>query len=336
MILHYSKGLLQLRSGETLRHHMSKKLFCDPMRITKRFAGKCLVSAEEVQHRLEFMILLILIGTGALMKEISQSRQHCGSIELAVAKSQLDALEKDFLEEVEAEQEAVLWKSNGSTAVKISASSSTSSDSTQSSVASVVNEKTPSPPCQGAPETLLQQNHHPTNISGATISSSALDASGVSALLLQILAAQSQTAPPQQATQSPNQGVDPALLLAILAHFASPQPSASPSICFPPASNSANPVLLAALGSLRGFQQQQQPFVAPVNPLIQLLQQQQLVSQQQQQQSTGIQQPAPANTQAVVDNLAQLMGSSPAPAPEPQDAHLFLNFVNSCARSRAS
>ena len=43
LILHFEAGLLPLENGATLRAFLSKKLNCDPMRISKKFAGaKCL------------------------------------------------------------------------------------------------------------------------------------------------------------------------------------------------------------------------------------------------------------------------------------------------------
>ena len=39
-IIHYfSVGLLNLPEGMTLRSYLAEKLNCDPMRITKKFAG---------------------------------------------------------------------------------------------------------------------------------------------------------------------------------------------------------------------------------------------------------------------------------------------------------
>jgi hypothetical protein len=69
MILHFSKGLLQLRSGETLRLYMSKKLFCDPMRITKRFAGTLLLLLL-----LPMLMLFLLLPVVA--HDLSTSRPH--------------------------------------------------------------------------------------------------------------------------------------------------------------------------------------------------------------------------------------------------------------------
>ena len=43
MISDFEAGLLPLENGATLRAFLSKKLNCDPMRISKKFAGaKCL------------------------------------------------------------------------------------------------------------------------------------------------------------------------------------------------------------------------------------------------------------------------------------------------------
>ena len=35
----FNKGLLNVSSGTTLRSYLSDRLSCDPMRITKKFAG---------------------------------------------------------------------------------------------------------------------------------------------------------------------------------------------------------------------------------------------------------------------------------------------------------
>ena len=37
----FNKGLLNVSSGTTLRSYLSDRLSCDPMRITKKFAGMC-------------------------------------------------------------------------------------------------------------------------------------------------------------------------------------------------------------------------------------------------------------------------------------------------------
>jgi len=43
LIRNFEAGLLPLENGATLRAYLSKKLNCDPMRISKKFAGaKCL------------------------------------------------------------------------------------------------------------------------------------------------------------------------------------------------------------------------------------------------------------------------------------------------------
>lgn len=43
LIQHFEAGLLPLENGATLRAFLSKKLNCDPMRISKKFAGaRCL------------------------------------------------------------------------------------------------------------------------------------------------------------------------------------------------------------------------------------------------------------------------------------------------------
>lgn len=36
----FEKGLLEIPGGRTLRIHLSKLLNCDPMRVTKKFAGQ--------------------------------------------------------------------------------------------------------------------------------------------------------------------------------------------------------------------------------------------------------------------------------------------------------
>lgn len=40
IINHFTKGLLKLPEGTTLRAYLAEKLNCDPMRITKKFTGK--------------------------------------------------------------------------------------------------------------------------------------------------------------------------------------------------------------------------------------------------------------------------------------------------------
>ena len=39
LILYFDRGLLHLKEGTTLRSYLAERLNCDPMRITKKFAG---------------------------------------------------------------------------------------------------------------------------------------------------------------------------------------------------------------------------------------------------------------------------------------------------------
>jgi hypothetical protein len=46
-IIHYfSLGMLPIKAGTTLRSHLSEKLNCDPMRITKKFAGASCIGKQ--------------------------------------------------------------------------------------------------------------------------------------------------------------------------------------------------------------------------------------------------------------------------------------------------
>lgn len=40
IIDHFTRGLLKLPEGTTLRAYLAEKLNCDPMRITKKFTGE--------------------------------------------------------------------------------------------------------------------------------------------------------------------------------------------------------------------------------------------------------------------------------------------------------
>ena len=51
LIRDFEAGLLPLENGATLRAYLSKKLNCDPMRISKKFAGnKCLGKVTHLQR----------------------------------------------------------------------------------------------------------------------------------------------------------------------------------------------------------------------------------------------------------------------------------------------
>lgn len=46
-IIHYfTLGMLPIKAGTTLRSHLSEKLHCDPMRITKKFAGAACIGKQ--------------------------------------------------------------------------------------------------------------------------------------------------------------------------------------------------------------------------------------------------------------------------------------------------
>jgi len=49
IISQFSKGLLNLTCGTTLRSFLSEKLHCDPMRITKKFAGASCIGKQVFQ-----------------------------------------------------------------------------------------------------------------------------------------------------------------------------------------------------------------------------------------------------------------------------------------------
>ena len=52
IIHHFRAGLLTLPEGMTLRSYLASKLSCDPMRITKKFAGaSCL--GKRIYHLCE-------------------------------------------------------------------------------------------------------------------------------------------------------------------------------------------------------------------------------------------------------------------------------------------
>ena len=75
IIHHFSTGLLTLPEGTTLRSYLAEKLTCDPMRITKKFAGaSCL--GKRVFHLCD------------------QTKATLGDIEMA--KSELALLEHRF------------------------------------------------------------------------------------------------------------------------------------------------------------------------------------------------------------------------------------------------
>ena len=83
-IIHYfSTGLLTLPEGATLRSYLADKLNCDPMRITKKYAGaSCL--GRRVYH--------------------FRDRVHPTIAEIQVAKAELDHLEQRFRLRIEGGQ----------------------------------------------------------------------------------------------------------------------------------------------------------------------------------------------------------------------------------------
>lgn len=83
-IIHYfSTGLLTLPDGSTLRSYLADKLNCDPMRITKKYAGaSCL--GRRVYH--------------------FRDRVHPTIAEIQVAKAELDHLEQRFRLRIEGGQ----------------------------------------------------------------------------------------------------------------------------------------------------------------------------------------------------------------------------------------
>lgn len=75
IIQHFRTGLLSLPDGHTLRSYLADKLTCDPMRITKKFSGaSCL--GKRVYNLCD--------------------RSQVSSHDLAMAKAELEALEKRF------------------------------------------------------------------------------------------------------------------------------------------------------------------------------------------------------------------------------------------------
>ena len=86
IIHHFSTGLLTLPEGTTLRSYLAEKLKCDPMRITKKFAGaSCL--GKRVFHFCD------------------QTQASAGDIEMA--KAELAQLEHRFRLRVEHGQSSV-------------------------------------------------------------------------------------------------------------------------------------------------------------------------------------------------------------------------------------
>jgi hypothetical protein len=83
-IIHYfSTGLLTLPEGATLRSYLADKLNCDPMRITKKYAGaSCL--GRRVYH--------------------FRDRVHPTVADIQVAKAELDHLEQRFRLRIEGGQ----------------------------------------------------------------------------------------------------------------------------------------------------------------------------------------------------------------------------------------
>lgn len=88
-IIHYFiSGLLTLPEGATLRSYLADKLNCDPMRITKKYAGaSCL--GRRVYH--------------------FRDRVHPTVGEIQVAKAELDHLEQRFRLRIEGRQSCMIW-----------------------------------------------------------------------------------------------------------------------------------------------------------------------------------------------------------------------------------
>jgi hypothetical protein len=75
-IIHYfGIGLLTLPEGATLRSYLAEKLNCDPMRITKKYAGASCLGRRVYQF---------------------QNRVHPTVVDIQVAKAELDHLEQRF------------------------------------------------------------------------------------------------------------------------------------------------------------------------------------------------------------------------------------------------
>ena len=69
LIVAFNEGLLQLPQGKTLRSYLADKLYCDPMRISKKFAGstslgrQCFHASEptfkNAEKFAEFQVLML-------------------------------------------------------------------------------------------------------------------------------------------------------------------------------------------------------------------------------------------------------------------------------------
>lgn len=94
-IIHYfSTGLLTLPEGATLRSYLAEKLNCDPMRITKKYAGaSCL--GRRVYHFRE--------------------RIHPTMADIQIARTELDHLEQRFRMRVEGDAGGQKVQSSSST-----------------------------------------------------------------------------------------------------------------------------------------------------------------------------------------------------------------------------
>lgn len=80
-IIHYfSTGLLTLPDGATLRSYLADKLNCDPMRVTKKYAGAACLGRRAYHFR---------------------NRVHPSVAEIQLAKAELDHLEQRFRMKVE-------------------------------------------------------------------------------------------------------------------------------------------------------------------------------------------------------------------------------------------
>ena len=75
-IIHYfNTGLLNLPEGATLRSYLAEKLNCDPMRITKKYAGAACLGRRAQHYR---------------------DRSHPTVVEIQLARAELDHLERRF------------------------------------------------------------------------------------------------------------------------------------------------------------------------------------------------------------------------------------------------
>lgn len=91
IIHHFSTGTLTLPEGTTLRSYLAEKLCCDPMRITKKFAGANYLGKRIAGYHMPH----------------SEQKQHMTSIDVDAAKAELLQLEHRFKLRVEQGTSAV-------------------------------------------------------------------------------------------------------------------------------------------------------------------------------------------------------------------------------------